>query len=531
MGTKLGNLHIRNASLEEVSALLPGALVGQWGEGFVSVYHEDYHLGMVEREGQKLSRKLPTATVLTAAIFDSDVVNFEVYQAGKRLTAHLLDPYENVNKMGNLKVFCEALGLPPEDEKRLKVVWKKGDAEEQMDLTATLLGLPLTADVEWSPKEKTVRDTAPVDAWIVDHPDPPKVKSVTKATLAQEFSQVRLNHSSDHTLNLKDTGFFAIDEVDYRGMASKESLYRIAADGLLEFMAGIEVDSYAVHLWRDYFMVAPDRVWGIQTLIQRTSGLSDNRSWELLFDSKGSFPTLKGDDYVIRCKVLPDGGAWVATNGEVSRFHADGSLLWTKSLYVEALTEDRFYVRGSAIRPDPSQPPVYDLSCYDADGVVCGTWTLSRNSDLIKIDSRGDLWISEDLGRRLLHLDKDLNLLARSDPFDIRYGVLDVTQSPDGETVLCTVYKDSIYVLNGTDLSLRQRLRTKDACSPVIDGKGRFWVLSGDSTAVAYDRDLRMVSRHRLKGDIVSMRCNEAGELMVYTSDEKNCIFRVYHIS
>ena len=53
MGTKLGNLQIRGASVEEVSALLPKALVGQWAEGVVSVYHEDFQWGTVEREGKK----------------------------------------------------------------------------------------------------------------------------------------------------------------------------------------------------------------------------------------------------------------------------------------------------------------------------------------------------------------------------------------------------------------------------------------------------------------------------------------------
>ena len=92
MGTKLGNLQIRGAGVEEVSALLPKALVGQWAEGFVSVYHEDFQWGTVEREGKKLSRRLPAATVLSAALFDDDVVSFELFQAGKRLTAHLLNP-------------------------------------------------------------------------------------------------------------------------------------------------------------------------------------------------------------------------------------------------------------------------------------------------------------------------------------------------------------------------------------------------------------------------------------------------------
>ena len=88
MGTKLGNIHIRNASAEEVSALLPKALVSQWGEGFVSVYHEDLQWGTAEREGKRLSRKLHAATVLTAALFDDGAGNLpaEVSTDGVHLT-------------------------------------------------------------------------------------------------------------------------------------------------------------------------------------------------------------------------------------------------------------------------------------------------------------------------------------------------------------------------------------------------------------------------------------------------------------
>ena len=88
MGTKLGNLQIRGASVEEVSALLPKALVGQWAEGVVSVYHEDFQWGTVEREGKKLSRKLPGAVVLAAALFDDGAGNLpaEVSTDGVHLT-------------------------------------------------------------------------------------------------------------------------------------------------------------------------------------------------------------------------------------------------------------------------------------------------------------------------------------------------------------------------------------------------------------------------------------------------------------
>ena len=237
MGTKLGNLHIRNATVEEVAPLLPGAIVGQWSEGFVSAYSEEYQWGSAEQAGRKLSRKLPHATVLTAAIFDSDVVSFEVYQAGKRLTAHLLNPYEDINRPGNPKVFCEALGLPPEDEKRLRTLWKKGDAEEQLELTGVLLGLPLYHDPAYMPKESVRRDVAAVDAWIAERPKPlkpPKIKNVTTAICLQEFSGVYMQFVQrvDDVLQLSLRSVSPGNH-GYPDHDSEEQFWQTAPDGSL----------------------------------------------------------------------------------------------------------------------------------------------------------------------------------------------------------------------------------------------------------------------------------------------------------
>lgn len=42
----------------------------------------------------------------------------------------MLNPYEGTNKAENPAVFCAALGLPTKDEKRLRAVWKKGNATD-----------------------------------------------------------------------------------------------------------------------------------------------------------------------------------------------------------------------------------------------------------------------------------------------------------------------------------------------------------------------------------------------------------------
>ena len=434
MGTKLGNIHIRNASAEEVSALLPKALVSQWGEGFVSVYHEDLQWGTAEREGKSLSRKLHAATVLTAALFDDDVVSFEVYEAGKRLTGHLLNPYEGQNKAGNPKVFCEALGLPPEDEKRLKILWKKGDACEQMELTAALLGLPLWADPQCPPGEKTLRDTETVDAWIAEHPDPPKVKSITKAAVVQEFPEVvKPTRLGDHFFALsavsgikeeKET-FGTYSHVYVWYLISHEDLYRLNDDGLLDLA------------------------------VQR------KRPGEAFCNEAYSFEKIEfrsaGENRIIELQM---------TEAPETLFH------WKVT--------------------------------WDSDGLAVGETGSS--------EKYGGFFVPPPVS------------LENS------------TQSPDGKTLFTAKWRQGLQLIDAETGKIRRELRSAVAFSGVCaDGAGRFWVQTGDRTIEGYDDNLQLVSRHRLKGDIMALRANPQGELMAYTyncaykSDDRT--FRVYRIS
>lgn len=186
MGAKFGNIQVLNTSVEELQALLPKTVVGRWSERFVTALSEDYQLGTVEREGQKLSRKV-AGPVLAVGLFDDDLLSLTVYQGGKRLTEHVLNPYDGINKAGNPAVFCAALGLPAEDEKRLRAVWKKGDATEQLNLTQKLLAAPLWCDENWQPDTSVTRDAEAVDCWLNERPEPPKLKNKTKVELIQEL--------------------------------------------------------------------------------------------------------------------------------------------------------------------------------------------------------------------------------------------------------------------------------------------------------------------------------------------------------
>ena len=63
------------------------------------------------------------------------------------------------------------------------------------------------------------------------------------------------------------------------------------------------------------------------------------------------------------------------------------------------------------------------------------------------------------------------------------------------------------------------------------DGKGRRWLKVESSTLEGYDTEGNLLSRHRLKGEIINTRLDPEGRLIAYTHDYKRNIFRVYRIS
>ena len=190
MGTTLANLHILGGNLEELRHLMPGAVVGVWSAGCVSVFAPDLAPVQADKRARALSGRIPQP-VLSVWLFDSDAVGFSVFREGKRIAAHVHDP-GGYQAMGNIPLFCRTWGLPEEDVPRLRAVWRKGDAEAQLDLTACLLGLPLAHDSEILPERLCRRETGPVDQWIRKRPAPPRIRNQAKAELIQEIAMFRL---------------------------------------------------------------------------------------------------------------------------------------------------------------------------------------------------------------------------------------------------------------------------------------------------------------------------------------------------
>lgn len=110
----------------------------------------------------------------------------------------------------------------------------------------------------------------------------------------------------------------------------------------------------------------------------------------------------------------------------------------------------------------------------------------------------------------LLRVSPELKVLAsRRFP---GYGTSCTLWNNDHTLALHTGFEEGMWLLDGNDLSIRASITDRRSyCAPEADGLGRFWVCTGGSTLECYDRELILLSRHRLKGGLMGQHLDDQG--------------------
>ena len=521
MGTTLASLHVRGGDLEQIRGWMPDAAVGRWARDCVSVFHKSLLPGTADKKARALSREIPQP-VLSAWLFDGDAVGISIFQRGKTVMSHICNPV-GFSRMGNIPLFCTVWGLPEEDVLRLRGIWKKGSGEEQLDLTAALLGLPLCFDAELLPDTLCERDPAYVDHWIRERPDPPRIKNQAKAELIQELPNFRFQNN-----RLVQSPFYvSVDPWDNPYAHDRHHIWRVCSDGTVG-----EVWSSDVML---QFFPAANRILCVdfyeKTVEYDSAGLLP-RGWPvrgcgLLILEDGKILQTEGPD-AEECMVVccaPEGTElWRKTglSGQGRIFAHNGQeLIWINGPSTEQM-----------IRIDLADG-------HEIDRITCPPGV----NVYFKIWDRGAWWIAHDEmrrekghwrneGCRLVRLDRDLNPQAKvtlpSFPQDIVF-------SPDGELVYVFLYQEQVLAMDTEDLAVRHVLCSKDFLAPLgFDNRGtgpRFWLQREGSTVEAWDPQLgTALSRHRLKGEIAGCHRDGDDSVCVSTWDRRKCIFRIYRL-
>ncbi|MCL1993407.1 MAG: hypothetical protein FWG66_10735 [Spirochaetes bacterium] len=501
MGTKLANFHVLDGNIEQIRPLLPKeAQAGTWSQKFVSVYWPDFDIALNQKTAKAVSKKLGK-TVLSAWLFDSDDIGLTVFQNGKSVAGHLMA--EGYSNAGNPAAFCETLGLPAEDVARLRVLWKKGDAEDQLYLTGKLLGLQLEPEGEWLPEKPGERDEKEVDLWIAERAEPAKIKNETKAELLQELLDFYYNWppSQGRYYSHDSNPYEYAEDVKYKcylaGADGKLYLtYNAEDEAFLKVLKALFITYYA---GQPIFLPTGETLrWkaGLDRAVTLTLCAKDgSQIWQKQYDSVDSYFDCAAGEIII--KYLEAGSP--LEHGIV-----------------------RIDIRTGSVIEKLSKP--FGLNAW-SKAYNNGFWYVAH-------DGHFALQTAQVRQNTLTKFNRDFKPQAELPLPSFRPELLFFSPDnalPGSGHLYAFSFEDKVLVINADTLALENTLNEKFLWPLGFDSAGRFWLQRGSSTVEAWDALLTAPrSRHKLKGAIIGNHTDERGAVCVVTYSEKKKTLRVY---
>lgn len=557
MGTTVSSLQILGVPEEAVRDALPHALVGQWSARFVTACLDDLFFQQLDRKAGALSKKL-ACTVLSVSMFDGDALTLSVYRNGKFLTQHVVNPESGENIAGNPKLFCTALGIPEELAPKLKRLFVACEMqEEKLDIFQALLGAPLFlryGDEKGLLPEKPVEaDSGPLEKWVGEHPEPPKIKNQCKAELTQEISDrvFSVNDGGDawiakrvNRTDEEEARLFGCKVGDVVGETLDVFWVRVLPDGQLDLIP-------LPPTWNGAFSCMGDRLVTAQNCILQS--VPSKHQTVMIHDSAGILPCPiplivgKFPATIYQLRLLSDGGFVVAIqrgcdelrpsvrlwNDLLACYGPDGVQRWTVPDAIRFCAEIDGTVYVEAYREERRLP---SLLALDMDGTVmhqCALPNYSHGSEVYFLN--GIPYILESVDRQtedlLCRLTPDLRPNGEVPVPDMPAQLSYLCLSPDNTLLYAVGYESSLRVIDAQTLSVIRDLPKKCRFrAAATDSQNRLWVGTG-SYAECYTPSLELVSRHRLKGEVTNLYRNEAGQVCAATFQEKTYMIRVYRFT
>lgn len=560
------NLQVLNAKRSEIVSFLPGTTVVRWSDAYITVLDEHFDMESTTAAGKKLSGLLPESTVVSVAVEDAKRLKLAVWQKGKQLTARIVSPSSGASRKGDPDIFCQALGLREEDAVRLKTVWERGKVMEQLEFTGALMGAPLHCHAGDQPRVEAVRNEALVDEWIYYLADRTKGKNQTKLQIIQELSGLMIDEQTDGN---GWEGFFHLRPVeggeDYDWA---ESFFcRTGSDGKLERLPQLDPRPEVVrspHTACKYIPVAEGR---ILSLLQE----GDPACSVVVEDSAGLLAcplelTLDGNRRsCLNAWAMKDGGVLVhlgelqefeseengsegneseekKLEGGLVRYAVDGTPLWSRSL--EQSCEPRFFSDGQLWLSNKAG--FFSVGIEGEDGfcidLIPETHVDRERGGAVEysmLDKSlpGEVWLMERFFSNSVHWDCKIFAFKRDGtlfyeaPLPVGVEGFFCQVVVTRKQVLLYEYNRGAWLLSAADLHvLAGSADHWGYLDAAVDGVGRIW-LYAKGVWEAYDENLSLISRHRIRGGMCHQYLDNKGRLCVITYDEEAGIMRVYRLA
>ncbi|MDQ6421273.1 hypothetical protein RB620_17755 [Paenibacillus sp. LHD-117] len=537
MGTTFANLQIRSdCSALEIEKVLPGCVVRCLSDGWTTIVSEHFHVGDIQKAAKKLSKAI-TPSVMSIEYLDDDMLKLSVYRNGKTLTSHIAggEGYGLPRTLGKPAVFLEQFGFEPSEIILLRAILICEDIGKKIELLQHFLGVTIWIDHTMLLDDPEAafcckRELPIIEEYINETAIKRRIKNQTKATLLQEFEGALIAVLGDHKYLI---GVPPYDR--YKDCYKDELIYTFIPNGTLEPM--LDVHSFNHRSGTGILSAARGYIGYISFL----------RSQYYVFDYTGRMvsETSLGGNIINPFSILEDGGFLSS--------HNSGKTLREYTQRLETRWEIPYmgfpYYNNNAIymcRID-SSGQFSELVKLNRNGQVVASFHLEYdgyhgpNGEFV-FDESGRVFYycsATTPGRpvvKIFVLTEQLELIRELDLEGWSISV--ALDSRNYKLYVYLSYKQLLVIDTKSFRIIYRKKWEEDSNFFTVDSYGRALLITGSNTIEIIDSQLNVISRHRLKGQVLSEYTNERGNLCLLTGTggehheggAKKMMIRVYEI-
>jgi len=537
MGTSLGNLHVYKGKQEEVKeALHQGEyVVADISKEWTSVFCREFRDGDTEKAAKGLSKTL-AEPILSFQYFDDDIISLVLFKEG-RISAQFRMAYTGDPYLKNCRNFISELGFDTSQEKRLRTIFKCSDLERKVELLEEFFGVKLYLDIDFMQEAISSfvlkRDNVLYLEYEKQLKELKKIKNITKAVLTQEINgkMARFDARPFIMAQQGDDGAYDQDEC-------------IICD---------VIDDELIRLYKKAKVVGggdiPETVSGNNILIVYFHFYTDGpRCWRL--DKDGAIIGITPfPDSNIKITAVLENGDLICYAGDygagqnIMRVDFYGKIIWnvtldTDDIWIEPVLHEEYIYLGSRDDEDG------ELFKLDLSGNIVARKRLSyihSHSELLFVNGAvyylGDYYGDKYSQEVFIKMDESFECIEKitlpkeisifSDAVLDRKNMVAYYNALD-HRIIAIDMKSMQYRANKMDFEIYLR---------ETDENGFIYGSSVGSTVYVLDAEMKIQSKHRLKGDVYDIFKTRTGmHAVTGTGDTsfwgypENCLVRVYRI-
>ncbi len=546
MGTTLGNLHLYTRNVQWADELKNfGHTVLCLSDGWISILDRAFRPDVLEKEAKRISKAMG-APLLSFSLFDDDYVTLGLWKDGRRIFDYTDYPSPSMKGVSELE---RSLALDKEDTKKLRLLLHCEDARRKAELLEEFLGVALVIDTDFLsdgvdafPREK---GHALFDVYQAEQKQFGKINNRTKAVLTQEIHAKAADWWDALTLSYPD---------DNNIHPSNSTQPCILKDGMIKPLLGEEVRvrtlTKILTSGNLATVLEPVHAYGVgrtswPVARQYALGGSMLRQFPIP-EHVQQFACMLSDGSIIAQWVedterLGWGRCWLIC------IAADGCARWQKTLDGGQFCGDAVEYEGSVYAATRDLPAGITLYKVDTLGEILCQRSFPQAIELYfrHLKCGGLLCAIREAGP---HMENRWFIMTLNEEFSTRSAfelpqtIWPVFHSRFDRCVLDAQEKSLFFVALESEV-VRVDLDGQKCFSEHLPGLGSVDCMDQNgllygrlsNSVFVLDGGLRLVSRHRLKGDVLFFQCDAMGVYAVtatgnaaHWGEPETCFVRVY---